>query len=60
MSYRCCKWTLWIVVPFVITVVSILVAFIEFRVGLQYITTALGVNWKLPDAKLGAPSSKIG
>jgi hypothetical protein len=47
-------------VPLVITVVALLVAFIEFRVGLQYVTTALGINWKLPDVKLGAPSSKIG
>ena len=35
-----------------ITTITLLVAFIEVRVGLQYIATALGVNWQLPDCTL--------
>ena len=52
MSFRCCRWTLWFVVPMTITAITLLVAFIEVRVGLQYITTALGLNWQLPDCTL--------
>lgn len=39
-------------VPMTITAITLLVAFIEVRVGLQYITTALGLNWQLPDCTL--------
>ena len=46
-TYRCCQWTQWVVVPLLITLVALLVMFIEFRVGLQYITTELGVNWQV-------------
>ena len=52
VSFRCCRWTLWFVVPMTITAITLLVAFIEVRVGLQYITTALGLNWQLPDCTL--------
>lgn len=53
-SYKCCKYTLFFWVPSVIILVSILVVFIEFRVGLQYVTTALNINWQLPDCTLGS------
>ena len=53
-SYRCCRFTLWVWVPLVITLVAILVTFIELRVGIQYVTTALGVNWQLPDCTLNS------
>lgn len=38
--------------PTTITLVVILVAFIEVRVGMQYITTALKINWQLPECTL--------
>ena len=51
---------LWVLVPLVIGVVGLLVMFIEFRVGLQFFTTVLDINWQLPDARLGAAGSKLG
>jgi len=51
-TFRCCRWTLWIVVPLLLTVVGLLVVFMEVRVGLQYTSTAFGVNWQLPDCDL--------
>eukprot|EP00892_Ulva_mutabilis_P010707 jgi/Ulvmu1/8008/UM004_0244.1 len=51
-TFRCCRWTLWVVVPLTLTIVGLLVAFMEVRVGLQYVSTAFGVNWQLPDCSL--------
>jgi hypothetical protein len=51
-SYRCCKYSLYIFVPLVITLVALLVTFVELRVGLQYVSTALGKNWQLPDCSI--------
>lgn len=36
--------------------IALLVVFIEVRVGLQFVSTALGVNWRLPDCDLDSCS----
>lgn len=51
-TFRCCRWTLWVVVPLTILIVALLVMFMEIRVGLQYISTAFGANWQLPNCTL--------
>lgn len=51
-TFRCCRWTLWIVVPLTALIVALLVMFMEIRVGLQYVSTAFGANWQLPNCTL--------